>query len=42
MPTKRQLERRVAEIEELFEESQSLSDRALGRDEDGDEEDEDE
>jgi hypothetical protein len=41
MPTKQQLERRVAELEEFFEESQTLSDRAFGRDED-DEEGEDE
>jgi excisionase family DNA binding protein len=34
MPTKRQLERRLAELEEFFEESQTLSDRAFGRDED--------
>ena len=42
MPIKRQLERRVAELEDFFEESQTLSDRAFGRDEDCDEEDEDE
>jgi excisionase family DNA binding protein len=38
MPTKRQLERRVAELEDFFEESQTLSDRAFGRDEGCDEE----